>query len=87
MAKRITVNDEDEDKYNKETYMSGELVGARLGVTRNLGDYNSLVIQFWHEGRVEDGESVDEATDRIYRGLEGRIEKAIEEYDEGDNEE
>jgi hypothetical protein len=81
MGKRTVINDENEIKYTKGKIDVAEgRVGCRFGFTKNLGDYNSLVIQFWEDDDVQDGENSDEASERLYRNLEKRIEAVVEEY-------
>lgn len=82
MGKKTFVNDEAELKWTGERYMLPGRVGARIGVTKNLGDYNSLVIQFWQEDNVGDTETAEEASERVYRAVESRVGAAIEEYED-----
>ena len=55
-------------------------VRAELSVTNNLGDFNSVKIgMIWEDPQAE-GETVDEAWERVYRTVEKKVEEALEEY-------
>ena len=82
MGKKITADLNDQDEYTKERYTVGERVGARVSVTRNLGDYNSLSISLSRETDVEDGEDFDTAVDRVFESVEAKVEAKLAEYDD-----
>lgn len=83
MGKKIVINDENEDKWEGHKYMvTPSRAGARVSVTRNLGDYNSLSISFMFEDNFEEGEGFNEAAERIYAAVESKVEQKLEEYDE-----
>lgn len=56
-------------------------VGAQIGITRNLGNYNNVKLDGWWETRVEEGETTEDAFDRVFRKVESVIEKELEEYE------
>jgi len=50
-----------------------------LSFTRNLGNYESIKIGIGVEDWVRDGETVDSATDRVYKFVEDKLtEKSTE---------
>jgi hypothetical protein len=54
-------------------------VKVDLSFTRNLGNYESIKIGIGIEDDVRQGETVDSATDRVYRFVEDKlIEKTTE---------
>lgn len=56
-------------------------VGAQIGVTRNLGNYNNVKLDGWWETRVNEGETVEDAFDRVFRKVESVVEKELEGYE------
>ena len=62
--------------------MAVDRVGAQLGVTRSLGNYNNVKIDFSHESDVREGETVDEALERVARKVESKVESELEAYEE-----
>ncbi len=44
-----------------------------LSFTRNLGNYESIKIGIGVEDWVRDGETVDSATDRVYKFVEDKL--------------
>lgn len=59
-----------------------ETVRVSVGFTQNLGNYENIKTEVSWEGDVRDGESHEEATDRLYEGMEPKfVEKAREVYD------
>jgi hypothetical protein len=48
-------------------------VKVDLSFTRNLGNYESIKIGIGVEDWVRDGETVDSATDRVYKFVEDKL--------------
>lgn len=57
----------------------GTHVRVDLHYTKNLGNYESLRIGIAIEDFVRQGESVSEATDRIYKFVEDKVIEKVEE--------
>lgn len=55
-------------------------VSATLGVTHNLGDFNSVRIDVTWADDFEDGEDFDTASERVYRTVEKKVEQFLSEY-------
>ena len=53
-------------------------VTAHVGVVLNIGNYQSLRLELGLEDEVKAGESLDEATDRVYDFVEKALERKIE---------
>lgn len=57
-------------------HLSGSnIVGASIGVTKNMGDYESLRVDVWATTPLEKGESIDEALDRLQEVLQESLMK------------
>lgn len=83
MGKKTIVDLNDKDHWEKEKYIvANDRVGARISVTRNLGDYNSLSISLMRETDALDDESHEDALDRVYASVEEKVEEKLAEYDE-----
>lgn len=52
-------------------------VRVDLQYTKNLGNFESLRIAIGVEDFVRDGETVDEATERVYNFVEGKVEQKL----------
>lgn len=57
-------------------------VRVELQYVRNLGNYESLRVAIGVEDFVRDGESVNEATDRVYEFVESKIIEKVSEMEE-----
>lgn len=53
-------------------------VTAHVGVVLNIGNYQSLRLELGLEDDVKAGETLDEATDRVYDFVEKALERKIE---------
>jgi hypothetical protein len=62
--------------------MSETKVKIDLSFTRNLGNYESIKIGIGVEDFVRQGESVDAATDRVYRFVEDKLIEKTREVEE-----
>lgn len=56
-------------------------VKVELQFVRNLGNYESLRVSIGVEDYVRDGESVDEATDRVYDFVESKVVEKVSEIE------
>lgn len=61
--------------------MAADRVTAQLGVTRNLGNYNNVKIDFALESDVGPDETVDEALERVARKVESKVESELDAYE------
>jgi hypothetical protein len=57
-------------------------VKVELQFTKNLGNYESLKIGIGIEDFKRDGESTDEATDRVYAFVEKKLMEKVHEIEE-----
>lgn len=53
--------------------MSNTIVKVDLSFTRNLGNYESIKINIGIEDSVRHGETVDIATERVYKFVEDKL--------------
>jgi hypothetical protein len=53
------------------------VVKANIGVVLNIGNYQSLRLDLGVEDTVREGETLDEAVDRVYDFVEKSIEAKI----------
>jgi hypothetical protein len=81
MGKRTVVPDDDNRTERRNYEVAKDRAGVRFGVTKNLGDYNSLVFQTWLESDLQDDESMSDAQERLYRECEAKVEAVIEDYE------
>lgn len=56
-------------------------VRVELQFTRNLGNYESLKVAIGIEDFKRDGETIDEATDRVYNFVEGKLMEKVNEIE------
>lgn len=57
-------------------------VTCSVGYTRNMGDFESLRIDFGVEDSTRPGEKVSEATERIYNFVSGKLIDKIKEIEQ-----
>lgn len=62
--------------------MSDTKVKVDLSYTRNLGNYESIRIGLGVEDHVRDGETVDSATERVYKFVEEKLIEKTREVEE-----
>lgn len=55
-------------------------VGLSLGVTKDMGNYESFKISAWGTTELLDGETYERAFERLSTHLEARIDKEIEKW-------
>lgn len=56
-------------------------VNVRLGFTMNLGDFNSARLDIGVEDEVRDDEGVNDAFERVYAFVEGKVIEKQSEFD------
>jgi hypothetical protein len=59
--------------------MANKRVKVNLGWTRNMGDFNSMRVDIGVEDDVRDGETIDDATNRVYSYIEDKLMEKVEE--------
>lgn len=57
-------------------------VKVDLSFTRNLGNFESIKIGIGIEDSVREGESVNDATDRVYKFVEDKLVEKTQEVEE-----
>jgi ASC-1-like (ASCH) protein len=63
---------------NKEMIMSSNTnVRVELQYTKNLGNYESMRVSIGIEDFRRDGETIDEATERVYKFVEDKLEQKM----------
>ena len=62
---------------NMEKMMNNTNIRVELQYTKNLGNYESMRIAIGIEDFRRDGESIDEATERIYKFVEDKLEQKL----------
>ena len=58
------------------------VVGVSLGITRNMGDYQSLRVDCWLTDTVEDNETVEQAYERIIGQVDKVLQDTVNSYSE-----
>jgi len=67
----------------KKKKMSNQTnVRVELSFTRNLGNYESIKVNIGIEDFRRDGESIDEATNRVYTFVENKLMEKVNEIEE-----
>ena len=57
-------------------------VRVELSFTRNLGNYESIKVNIGIEDFRRDGETIDEATNRVYTFVENKLTEKVNEIEE-----
>lgn len=57
--------------------LQGRTVGISKGITRNMGDFESLRVDVWLTDHVEEGETQQEALERIEAIVDEMLENAV----------
>lgn len=65
------------DKTVKTSPHSCAVVGMSKGVTKNMGDFESLRVDVWLSDSVNEGETPEEAMQRVESFLDEALEKAV----------
>ena len=61
--------------------MSQTNVKVELQFTKNLGNYESLKVAIGIEDFLRNGETIDEATNRVYAFVEGKVIEKVNEIE------
>lgn len=61
--------------------MEPDRVTASIGVTRNLGDYNNVKLDFSWESQVAKDETFEQAAQRVWDAVEKQVEEKLNEYE------
>jgi hypothetical protein len=69
-------------KRKKEQMANQTNVRVELSFTRNLGNYESIKVNIGIEDFKRDGESIDEATNRVYAFVENKLTEKVNEIEE-----
>lgn len=65
------------DHPNKRKPYEGMSFGISKGVTKNMGDYESLRVDVWLNDVVQPGETVEEAFARVEAVVDETLEQAV----------
>lgn len=83
MGKKIVVDDDEIVYHSKRSELVAPArVRSTFGVTKNLGDFNSIRMDFTYEDDFAEGEDFDAAAERTYRAVEAKVEAALNEYED-----
>ncbi len=65
-------------------HLDGEtpVVGCSIGVTLNMQDYNSLRVDTWLTDSVQEGETIEQAYDRIVAVADKKLNEIVSLYKE-----
>lgn len=66
------------DKTVKTKPNSSAVVGMSKGITKNMGDFESLRVDVWLSDTVQENETQEEAMKRIESFLDKALEEAVE---------
>lgn len=69
-------------KHNIEKETAKRTVGINIGLTKNMGDFESLRIDCWLSDVVNEGETHTQAFERISQIAQAQLEKQVEELAE-----
>lgn len=57
--------------------VSPRVVGMNKGITRNMGDYESLRVDVWLSDEIQDGETAQDAFNRVEEIVDEVLEEAV----------
>lgn len=66
------------DKHTLPYKPTNRIVGMNLGVTRNMDNYESLRVDVWATDEVKEGETYEDALNRVSDLVKARIDYEIE---------
>ena len=58
----------------------GTVVGASVGVTLNMKDYNSLRVDCWLTDEVKENETVEQAYERVLGIIDKQLNNTVDAY-------
>ncbi len=56
------------------------VIGVSLGITKNMGDFNSLRVDAWITDTIQEGETKEEAFNRNLEFLDKMIDDTVKSY-------
>lgn len=56
------------------------VVGVNVGITKNMDNYESLRVDCWLTDTVKDGETVEQAYDRILGVVDSQLQNTVNSY-------
>ena len=65
-------------------HLSTKIVGASIGVTLNMKDYNSLRVDCWLTDEVKENETVEQAYERVLGIIDKQLNSTVEAYRDED---
>lgn len=65
---------------NTTELVQADRVSVSLGVTKNLGDYNSLKVDAFYSTSVKPDESIEEAYSRSWAIADEQVSNTVDEY-------
>lgn len=80
-TKSVETNEEDNRFREDVRVVAPARAQASLGVTHNLGDFNSVRIDFRLEDSAEDGETAVDVAQRLFVEVEKLVEEKLSEYE------
>lgn len=60
--------------------MTNKVVGVNIGITKNMGDYESLRVDVWLTDEVQEKETVEKAYARIVRTVDTVLQNTVQSY-------
>lgn len=58
------------------------VIGASIGTTLNMGDYESLRVDVWLTDNVESNETVEQAYARVVKVIDNTLQEIVSQYKE-----
>ena len=80
LVKKGNVVDPAQKHKELEVAKTGARVGFNLGTTLNMENYESLRADVWISDEVQDGETIEEAVQRLKSICEEQLNSFVEEY-------
>lgn len=81
MGQKFVEGNLEENIWRKRVEMAPSRIRAAVGVTHNLGDFNSVRIDFAIEEDVPEGKSTDEYAQELYERVETLVGEKLGEYE------
>ena len=77
---QITVKAGVPNDHSKKHLSEAPVVGASIGTTLNMGDYQSLRVDVWLTDNVQNEESVEQAYGRVVSVLNKTLQDIVSQY-------
>lgn len=68
------------DHAPKHLNSNATVVGMSIGSTLNMGDYESLRVDVWLSDEVQNGETIEQAYERVARIVDDTLQKVVNQY-------